>query len=62
MEAYKQEFIEFMVDSNVLKFGEFTLKSGRKSPFFMNDDIRINIITKHPYFPCKLFHNPYIPH
>ena len=36
MEAYKQEFIEFMVDCNVLKFGEFTLKSGRKSPFFMN--------------------------
>ena len=34
MEAYKQEFIEFMVDSDVLKFGEFTLKSGRKSPFF----------------------------
>ncbi len=28
--------IEFMVDSDVLKFGEFTLKSGRKSPFFMN--------------------------
>lgn len=36
MEAYKQEFIEFMVDSDVLRFGEFTLKSGRKSPFFMN--------------------------
>ncbi|MDD3369430.1 MAG: orotate phosphoribosyltransferase [Lachnospiraceae bacterium] len=36
MEQYKQEFIEFMVDSDVLKFGEFTLKSGRKSPFFMN--------------------------
>lgn len=36
MEQYKQEFIRFMVDSNVLKFGEFTLKSGRKSPFFMN--------------------------
>lgn len=34
MEAYKQEFIEFMVDSHVLKFGEFTLKSGRKSPFY----------------------------
>ena len=32
MEAYKQEFIEFMVESDVLKFGEFTLKSGRKSP------------------------------
>ncbi len=36
MESYKEEFINFMVDSNVLKFGEFTLKSGRKSPFFMN--------------------------
>lgn len=36
MQAYKEEFIEFMIESNVLKFGEFTLKSGRKSPFFMN--------------------------
>ena len=36
MEAYKTEFIEFMVESEVLKFGDFTLKSGRKSPFFMN--------------------------
>lgn len=36
MEQYKQEFIEFMVESEVLKFGDFTLKSGRKSPFFMN--------------------------
>ncbi len=36
MEGYKAEFIEFMVESNVLKFGSFTLKSGRKSPFFMN--------------------------
>ena len=36
MEQYKQEFIEFMVSSDVLKFGDFTLKSGRKSPFFMN--------------------------
>lgn len=36
MEQYKQEFINFMVDSKVLKFGDFTLKSGRKSPFFMN--------------------------
>lgn len=36
MEAYKKEFIEFMVDCQALKFGEFTLKSGRKSPFFMN--------------------------
>ncbi len=36
MEDYKREFIEFMAECQVLKFGEFTLKSGRKSPFFMN--------------------------
>ena len=36
MEAYKQEFIQLIAESDVLKFGEFTLKSGRKSPFFMN--------------------------
>lgn len=36
MEKYKKEFIDFMVDSHVLRFGDFTLKSGRKSPFFMN--------------------------
>ena len=36
MESYKQEFIDFMVESDVIKFGDFTLKSGRKSPFFMN--------------------------
>ena len=36
MQDYKREFIEFMVESDVLKFGTFTLKSGRTSPFFMN--------------------------
>ena len=36
MEQYKKEFIDFMVASQVLKFGSFTLKSGRQSPFFMN--------------------------
>lgn len=36
MEQYKQDFIDFMVEADVLKFGNFTLKSGRKSPFFMN--------------------------
>ena len=36
MESYKSEFIDFMIESDVLKFGDFTLKSGRKSPFFMN--------------------------
>ncbi|MBR6295370.1 MAG: orotate phosphoribosyltransferase [Treponema sp.] len=36
MEQYKKDFIDFMVQSQVLKFGSFTLKSGRKSPFYMN--------------------------
>ena len=36
MDAYQRRFIDFMVESDVLKFGDFTLKSGRKSPFFMN--------------------------
>ena len=36
MERYKQEFIEFMIDCNVLKFGDFVTKSGRKTPFFVN--------------------------
>ena len=36
MEAYKQEFIEFMIDCNVLRFGDFVTKSGRKTPFFVN--------------------------
>lgn len=36
MEAYKREFIEFMVDCQVLRFGDFVTKSGRKTPFFVN--------------------------
>lgn len=36
MEQYKKDFIDFMLESDVLRFGSFTLKSGRKSPFFMN--------------------------
>lgn len=36
MEQYKKEFIDFMVECQVLKFGSFILKSGRRSPFFMN--------------------------
>lgn len=36
MDTYKQNFIEFMVRSNVLTFGDFTTKSGRKTPFFIN--------------------------
>lgn len=36
MQAYKQEFIEFMVRSGVLTFGDFTTKSGRQTPYFVN--------------------------
>lgn len=36
MVQYKQDFIEFMIDSDVLKFGDFVTKSGRKTPFFVN--------------------------
>lgn len=36
MEAYKEEFIHFMIDSSVLRFGDFVTKSGRKTPFFVN--------------------------
>lgn len=36
MEQYKEEFIHFMIDCKVLKFGDFVTKSGRKTPFFVN--------------------------
>ena len=36
MEAYKKEFIEFMMSADVLRFGDFTTKSGRKTPYFVN--------------------------
>ena len=36
MQAYKEEFIRFMVRSGVLTFGDFTAKSGRKTPYFVN--------------------------
>ena len=36
MEQYKKEFIEFMIDCDVLKFGDFVTKSGRNTPFFVN--------------------------
>ena len=36
MEAYKREFIDFLKSANVLKFGDFTAKSGRKIPYFIN--------------------------
>lgn len=36
LEKYQQEFADFLVKSNALKFGDFTLKSGRKAPYFIN--------------------------
>lgn len=36
MNEYQRKFVDFMIESDVLKFGDFTLKSGRRSPFFMN--------------------------
>lgn len=61
MEAYKQEFTEFMVDSQVLKFGEFTLKSGRKSPFFMNAGAYVtgSQLKKLGEYYAKAIHNTY---
>ena len=61
MEAYKKEFIEFMVESQVLKFGEFTLKSGRKSPFFMNAGAYVtgSQLKRLGEYYAKAIHNKY---
>lgn len=39
MEKYQEEFLSFAIDIGVLKFGEYTLKSGRKSPYFFNSGL-----------------------
>jgi orotate phosphoribosyltransferase len=39
MEKYQKDFLSFAIDIGVLKFGEFTLKSGRKSPYFFNSGL-----------------------
>lgn len=61
MEAYKQEFIEFMVGAQALKFGDFTLKSGRKSPFFMNAGAYVtgSQLTKLGEYYAKAIHSEY---
>jgi orotate phosphoribosyltransferase len=61
MEKYKEEFIDFMVESNVLKFGDFTLKSGRKSPFFMNAGAYVtgSQLKKLGEFYAKAIHDRY---
>jgi len=45
MESYKREFIKFLEDAGVLKFGDFTAKSGRKIPYFFE------LLKIHPIFP-----------
>ncbi len=61
MEAYKKEFVDFMLDSQVLKFGDFTLKSGRKSPFFMNAGLYVTgtQLTKLGEYYATAIHNTY---
>ena len=61
MEQYKQEFIEFMIDCQALKFGDFTLKSGRKSPFFMNAGAYVtgSQLKKLVEYYAKAIHNVY---
>ena len=61
MEQYKQEFIEFMLDCQALKFGDFTLKSGRKSPFFMNAGAYVtgSQLKKLGEYYAKAIHNVY---
>ena len=61
MEAYKKEFIEFMGESEVLKFGDFTLKSGRKSPFFMNAGAYVtgSQLSRLGEYYAKAIHNHY---
>lgn len=61
MERYQEEFIDFMVESDVLKFGDFTLKSGRKSPFFMNAGCYVTggQLTKLGEYYAKAIHDRY---
>ena len=61
MDAYQKEFVEFMVESKVLKFGDFTLKSGRKSPFFMNAGAYVTgyQLRKLGEYYAKAIHNTY---
>ncbi len=61
MEQYKKEFIEFMLSCDVLKFGDFTLKSGRKSPFFMNAGLYVTgrQLTELAHYYAKAIHDQF---
>ncbi|MBO6166382.1 MAG: orotate phosphoribosyltransferase [Eubacterium sp.] len=61
MEQYQKEFVDFMLDCNVLRFGDFTLKSGRKSPFFMNAGLYVtgSQLEKLGEYYAKAIHDRY---
>ena len=61
MEQYKKEFVDFMLECKALKFGDFTLKSGRKSPFFMNAGAYVtgSQLRKLGEYYAKAIHNTY---
>ena len=61
MEQYQKEFVDFMLDCNVLRFGDFTLKSGRKSPFFMNAGLYVTgaQLEKLGEYYAKAIHDKY---
>ena len=55
MEAYKIEFIKFLESAGVLKFGDFTAKSGRKIPYFINALIQLNLMEWGYGLACHLY-------
>ena len=59
MEEYKKQFIEFMVDCQVLKFGDFVTKSGRQTPFFVNTGFYRTGAFLFPYFAIASYFKRY---
>ena len=47
MKDYKQKFLDYVIDRQILRFGEFTLKSGRKSPYFFNAGLFNTVVPFH---------------
>lgn len=61
MQTYKQQFIDFLVKNQALQFGDFTLKSGRQSPYFINTGVFESgeAIQKLGYFYASLIHDEF---